>query len=51
MASPSGEQYKITRYVYRTVIDLVPGTVLDESESKSGAGKHFSHPTLEDLVK
>lgn len=34
LASPSGEQYKVTRYVYRTVVDLLPGAILISGHRK-----------------
>lgn len=34
MTSPSGEQYKITRYIYRTVIELIPGAIIRDSTNK-----------------
>lgn len=30
LTNSSGEQYKVTRYIYRTVIDLIPGTIISE---------------------
>ncbi|KAK9894775.1 hypothetical protein P389DRAFT_101227 [Cystobasidium minutum MCA 4210] len=42
LASPSGEQYKVTRYVYRTVVDLLPGAILISGDG--GGPTETIHP-------
>ena len=38
LTSPSGDRYRVNRYVYRTVVELLPGTLLGSSGSAGGAG-------------
>lgn len=48
LASPSGEQYVVTRYVYRTVAELVPGAVIGDGNGK-GELHTFANPRLSDI--
>lgn len=38
MTSPSGEQYKVNRYVYRSIVNLAMDTLLTDEDGKRSGG-------------